>query len=204
MSALWSTGFGGDPTGEAHRIARFRVACEEPMQRALARAAAHLRGTGFAIDDLDPPSGWSALLTAARTINDYEGARTQRERYEKFGVRMGQRLSALIERGLALPQHEYDRARAQVSGMKAELAALFREYPAVLTPAAHGPAPAGMGSTGDPLHNAPWTALGTPAISVALPVAGAPLSAQLTAPWDRDDALLAVAASVELSLNLLR
>ena len=60
-----------------------------------------------------------------------------------------------------------------------------------------GPAPAGLESTGDPSHNAPWTALGVPAISVPLPVERGPLGVQMAAAWGRDDALVAVAAELE-------
>ena len=81
--------------------------------------------------------------------------------------------------------------------MKAQMTAVFREYPAILSPAATGPAPAGFASTGDPANNAPWTALGVPAISVPLPVNGAPLGLQITAAVGRDDALVAIASQVE-------
>jgi len=82
-----------------------------------------------------------------------------------------------------------------------EVAGLFQEYPAILTPAATGAAPAGLSATGDPANNAPWTALGVPAISVPLHVSGAPLGLQITAAWGRDDALVAVAAEAERLLN---
>ena len=75
------------------------------------------------------------------------------------------------------------------------------EYPAILSPAATGPAPAGLDSTGDPANNAPWTALGVPAISVPLAVEGAPLGVQITAAWGRDDALVAVAAQLETQIG---
>jgi len=74
---------------------------------------------------------------------------------------------------------------------------VFWEYPAILSPAATGPAPAGFESTGDPSNNAPWTALGVPAISIPLATEGAPLGLQLTAAWGRDDALVAVAEHAE-------
>ena len=78
-----------------------------------------------------------------------------------------------------------------------ELSRIFWEYPAIVGPAAMGPAPAGLTSTGDPAINAPWTALGVPAITVPLPVPGAPLGLQINAAWGRDDALVAVAAHAE-------
>ena len=43
-------------------------------------------------------------------------------------------------------------------------------------------------------NTAPWTALGVPAISLPLPVSGAPLGLQITAAWGCDDALVAFAA----------
>jgi Asp-tRNA(Asn)/Glu-tRNA(Gln) amidotransferase A subunit family amidase len=82
-----------------------------------------------------------------------------------------------------------------------EVASIFWDYPAILTPAANGPAPAGLGGTGDPSHNAPWTALGVPAISVPLPVEGAPLGVQIAAGWGRDDALVAVAVQLESQIS---
>ena len=81
--------------------------------------------------------------------------------------------------------------------MKVEVSSIFWDYPAILTPAAAGPAPEGLSTTGDPSPNAPWTALGVPAISVPLPVEGGPLGIQMTAGWGRDDALVAVAAQLE-------
>ena len=194
MAELWSRGFGGAPSGELSRAARWAVSCEEPMRRALEAGVARLRAAGAAIDDVEMPAGWIQLVDAARTINAYEGARTQRDRFQRFGTGIGQRLAALVRDGLLLTEDEYERARVQVDRMKAEVRLLFREYPAILTPAASGTAPAGLASTGDPSHNAPWSALGTPAVSIPLPVSGAPLGMQIAAAWGRDDALLGMAA----------
>jgi Asp-tRNA(Asn)/Glu-tRNA(Gln) amidotransferase A subunit family amidase len=80
------------------------------------------------------------------------------------------------------------------------MANLFAEYPIVLSPAATGPAPLGLQSTGDPRMNAPWTALGVPAISVPMPVDGAPIGLQMTAAAGHDAELLALAVEVERAL----
>jgi amidase len=159
-------------------------------------ATERLRAAGIDVVDVDVPEGWQRLLEAARTVNDYEGARSHAERYREFGDRIGTRLADLIRRGLALPEEEYEGALAHIVDMRAAVSQILWEYPAILTPAA-GPAPAGLGFTGDPSPNAPWTALGLPAITVPLPVAGAPLGLQIAAAWGRDDALLSVAAEAE-------
>jgi Asp-tRNA(Asn)/Glu-tRNA(Gln) amidotransferase A subunit family amidase len=77
---------------------------------------------------------------------------------------------------------------------------LLRRAPLILTPAATGPAPRGLDSTGDPRMNAPWTALGVPAISIPMPVTGLPLGLQLTAERGHDALLLDAARRLEAAL----
>jgi len=197
MAELWSRGFGGLFDADLHRAVCMRVPAEDSVQRALAAAVERLRARGILIDEIDPPAGWAGLLSAARTINQYEGARSQRARFDEFGDRIGSKLADLVRAGLRLSPGEYDDARARVEQMKVEVSSIFWDYPAILTPAAAGPAPEGLSTTGDPSPNAPWTALGVPAISVPLPVEGGPLGIQMTAGWGRDDALVAVAAQLE-------
>ena len=78
-----------------------------------------------------------------------------------------------------------------------------REHPVVATPAALGPAPKGLESSGDPRCNAPFTALGAPAISIPMPTAAGqlPLGMQLTAAPGRDGLLLASASACERLLG---
>ena len=76
--------------------------------------------------------------------------------------------------------------------MRKEVARVFDEYDVIVSASATGPAPEGFASTGDPAANAPWTALGVPAIS--LPTW--PVGTQVTARWGEDDALLAIAATM--------
>jgi aspartyl-tRNA(Asn)/glutamyl-tRNA(Gln) amidotransferase subunit A len=79
---------------------------------------------------------------------------------------------------------------------------LFATTPIILTPAAVGPAPLGLGFTGDTRMNAPWTALGTPAISIPMPIAsGLPLGLQLTAGAGEDGRVLRAAVSLQQVLS---
>jgi amidase len=108
-----------------------------------------------------------------------------------------------VREGLAIAEGQYQAALDHIAGMRGTVSQIFWEYPAILTPAAAGAAPEGLASTGDPSQNAPWTALGLPAISVPLPGSGAPLGLQITAAWGRDDALVSVAAHAERLLGQL-
>jgi Asp-tRNA(Asn)/Glu-tRNA(Gln) amidotransferase A subunit family amidase len=79
---------------------------------------------------------------------------------------------------------------------------MFKATPVILTPAAPGPAPLGLTSTGDSRLNAPWTALGTPAITIPMPVGSAlPLGLQLTADHGQDARLLQTALKLERILG---
>jgi Asp-tRNA(Asn)/Glu-tRNA(Gln) amidotransferase A subunit family amidase len=75
------------------------------------------------------------------------------------------------------------------------MTALFKETPIVLVPAATGSAPRGLASTGDSRMNGPWTALGTPAVSIPIPMpSGLPLGLQLTGNHGDDARVLQTAA----------
>ena len=54
----------------------------------------------------------------------------------------------------------------------------------------------GLESTGDPIHNAAWTALGVPAISIPLAVEGPPVGLQITSRWGAEELLLGVACTL--------
>jgi Asp-tRNA(Asn)/Glu-tRNA(Gln) amidotransferase A subunit family amidase len=197
MQCLWSRSFGGQSDATLRRVAYIRVPVEEPMVHAVSDAVEQLRACGIPVLDTGLLAGWESTAKAALLINDYEGARTHAARFTEFGARIGTRLAELVRRGLEIPEEEYLDAMEQVEQTRRELSQIFREYPAIVSPAAMGPAPAGLSSTGDPSVNAPWTALGVPAIAVPLPVPGAPLGLQINAAWGRDDALVAVAAEAE-------
>ena len=77
---------------------------------------------------------------------------------------------------------DYVRAKEVQRRMRNESAEIFERFDVILVPTAPTTAPAGLESTGDSRMNAPWTALGVPAISMPMPVAvELPLGLQLTA-----------------------
>ncbi len=138
----------------------------------------------------------ATLADAAHVVMCYEGARFHQQRYEEHEDRLAD-LADLVRSGLQIPESRYDGARRHIDGCRQKLAELYQSSPVILVPAATGPAPAGLASTGDPAMNAPWTALGTPAISIPMPVeSGLPLGLQLTAAHGHDTMLLRTAGRV--------
>src|SRR5581483_13566 len=171
------------------------------MERGFCGAVAKLRSEGFRVEPIELPENFTELLPAARLINDYEGARTHQERWKTYGSLIGQKLADLVKRGLAIGAEQYAAALDTLERARQQMAKQFEETPVILFPAATGPAPRGLDSTGDPRMNSPWTALGGPAISIPIPGPGLPLGLQLTAARNRDGFLLAAAAKLEETLN---
>ena len=127
----------------------------------------------------------------------YEGARFHQERYNQYGDRLAD-LADLVREGLNISVQRYEETVRYIDSCKARIAELFKVTPVILTPAAVGPAPLGLASTGDPRMNAPWTALGTPAISIPMPISnGLPLGLQLTAEHGNDAGVLRTAVRLQ-------
>jgi Asp-tRNA(Asn)/Glu-tRNA(Gln) amidotransferase A subunit family amidase len=117
-----------------------------------------------------------------RTIMEAEMAANLEREWRVGKEKLSAQLRSLMERGRELRALEYQRAVRSIAPVADSFDELFMErYDAILTPAALGTAPKGLGSTGDPSFCSLWTLLGMPALSVPL-MQGAnrlPLGAQL-------------------------
>lgn len=206
MVALWEAM--GHPTG---RPEDFLIAAidplpevDPPMAAAFAEAVARLRAAGLVTRSVDIAPMLVRLRVAQRTVMFYEGARFHEERYEQYGERLTN-MAVLVREGLLIRTGQYDEALKYIAECKDTMTEIFRSSPVILTPAAPGPAPLGLTSTGDSRLNSPWTALGTPAITIPLPAGtGLPLGLQLTAAHGQDARLLRTAMQLEQMLSVVR
>jgi Asp-tRNA(Asn)/Glu-tRNA(Gln) amidotransferase A subunit family amidase len=141
------------------------------------------------------------LSDAATTVMFYEGARFHQQRFQEYGSRLAD-VADLVREGLQIPVARYDDARRYIAECRSRMAEMYKATPVILVPAATGPAPLGLASTGDARMNAPWTALGTPAISIPMPVSGGlPLGLQLTADRGQDGRVLRTAVRLQRMLD---
>jgi len=171
--------------------------CDPEMANAFRQAIALLRRAGIAIKAVDIADLLKKLNEAGDVIEAYEGARFHEARLKEFGDRLDQNIANLVRNGLKIPAERYDDTRRFIADSRVRFAEIFKSTPVILTPAAVGPAPLGLSSTGDPRMDAPWTALGTPAISIPMPMAsGLPLGLQLTADLGQDSRVLRAALLV--------
>jgi Asp-tRNA(Asn)/Glu-tRNA(Gln) amidotransferase A subunit family amidase len=176
--------------------------CEPEMAKAFRQSISLLRRAGVSIKSVEISEMLKKLEAANDLITSYEGARFHEPRLKEFGDRLDQPLAAIVRDGLKISTERYDEATRYVSDSRVRIAEIFKSTPVILTPAATGPAPLGLSTTGDPAMNAPWTALGTPAISIPMPIAsGLPLGLQMTADLGQDSSLLRAAIQLQMRFN---
>jgi Asp-tRNA(Asn)/Glu-tRNA(Gln) amidotransferase A subunit family amidase len=172
----------------------------EPVTR---EAFAELVETlGEAVTEVEIGADFGRGLDMHRVVSEAEIAHNLRRDYEKGGSQLSAGLRERIERGRRHAAVEYLAALAAIPALTARLEPVFDEFDAILTPAAPGEAPRGLHSTGEPIFNALWTYLGTPAVTLPLLVspAGLPLGVQLVGRRDNDARLLRTARWLEATL----
>jgi len=139
-----------------------------------------------------------------KTIMDAEMAANLEPLWVQGKEKLSERLRALIERGREIKAVDYQRALRSLAPVSDSLDELFMErYDAILTPAALGTAPKGLGATGDPAFCIPWTLLGMPAVSLPLMrgANGLPLGVQLVGRKNFDARLLRTARWLEKTVG---
>jgi Asp-tRNA(Asn)/Glu-tRNA(Gln) amidotransferase A subunit family amidase len=117
---------------------------------------------------------------------------------DAHGDKMSESLQANIAEGRALTPVDYTHAVEQRDRVASGLDEVYDRFDAILCLPAAGPAPEGLGWTGDPVFNAFWTYIGTPCVTVPLlEVDGLPMGVQLTGPRGGDGPLLRTARWLE-------
>jgi Asp-tRNA(Asn)/Glu-tRNA(Gln) amidotransferase A subunit family amidase len=172
------------------------------MQETFRHSIQILGHYGAQIRRVTLPESFHRMAAAVPLIQNYEGARTHRDKHEKHGSAIGAKLTQLIREGLATSDETYAEALRALDAARADMAPIFADFPVLLSPAAVGPPPQGLASTGDPRCNAPWTGLHVPAIAIPMPAGEQlPMGLQMAAAHSADALLLATAAHCQALLE---
>jgi Asp-tRNA(Asn)/Glu-tRNA(Gln) amidotransferase A subunit family amidase len=165
----------------------------EPVTRAA--FAELVDALGDVVSEVELGASFASAVQMHRIIMEVEMAHNLRRDYEKGGERLSTVLRQLIERGRGYAAVEYAAAVAGIPALNDALDPVFDEFDAIVTPAAPGEAPPGLGSTGNPVFCTLWTYLGTPALTLPLlrSPAGLPLGVQLVGRRHNDARLLRTA-----------
>lgn len=130
-----------------------------------------------------------------------EAAQVHARWFKKYGDRYHEKTAALIEKGRKISKSNLEEALIGRRQFAQEILFLMDEHGLDLwiSPAAPGPAPKGLESTGDPIMNLPWTHSGIPTINIPSGVndEGLPMGLQVAGRWYEDETLFAWATHLE-------
>ena len=178
---------------------------EEPGRAHFEDRVAALADAGLHVERIDPFADLEELNRRHKRLVAAETALAHADWYPEFGDTYSRTLTDLIEEGRTVPTEELANARAGRRALRSRLHEQMddRGLDVLVSPAAPGPAPAGLDSTGDPIMNLPWTHAGVP--TVTLPAGrsahGLPMGVQCTARFGHDEWLLAWCGELEPALT---
>ena len=188
------------------RIGRYRTPMWDEADpstiAALDHAHAALDRAGAKVVDVDVPAEHRGLTAAQEAVMGFELVRGLAHERLRHAAELSPPLGQMLDAGMAVGADEYDAALAETSAAGEGLDAFFGPCDVLLTPAAPGAAPHGLGYTGNPVFNRMWTLLGVPCVT--LPAVwsdtGLPTGIQLVARVGQDVRLMAAALFVERAL----
>jgi Asp-tRNA(Asn)/Glu-tRNA(Gln) amidotransferase A subunit family amidase len=171
---------------------------------ALEAAAAQLAAAGVDIASRRDDPNLAAIETAiadaeplVRRINAWEGRWPLNTYREIDATKLSRPALDRLAMAEAMTLAEYGVAIAQRREIRGQFAALAQSYDGAVTLPATGPAPLGLGSTGNPIFAVPFSLLGVPTVSLPLLAAeGLPLGLQVVGFEGGDARLFAIAAWV--------
>ena len=163
------------------------------------RLAGDLAAAGFHVEEARLPEIFEVQQPILGTILRTETASIHERLFAEHAATYGPKLRTLIETGMLIDASDYVRARRLRRRYQREMAKLFQLFDVLMTPPARGAAPAGIGSTGDPVMNGPWTLTDFPTVTLphALSADGLPIAVQLTGAPSQERLLLEVAKAIE-------
>ncbi|MGF6767986.1 Asp-tRNA(Asn)/Glu-tRNA(Gln) amidotransferase A subunit family amidase [Paraburkholderia sp. GAS199] len=173
---------------------------EASTQTTFNQALARLSRAGVSIVKINASSDMHGLIDAQKCVQAYEAAQAFDREWRNHREQLSGPFAALIEAGQQTPRDEYDASLALAERALSQFGLLTRDVDAVLTLAAPGEAPVGLGATGDPVLCRSWTLLGLPCVNVPgmRGPNGLPVGLQLIGKPHQERRLLAIARRLNL------
>jgi Asp-tRNA(Asn)/Glu-tRNA(Gln) amidotransferase A subunit family amidase len=163
--------------------AETRAACEAFVAR-----------LGDSVATIELPEAFAEAWPDHRTVMAVEMAHNIGALVERGGEASSKSLRDILAEGRGIAAVRYLAARDNARRYVAGLSEIFKQYDAIITPAAPGVAPKGE-ATGNPVFSSLWTLTGLPALSLPLlsGEGGMPLGVQLIGEPGEDARLLRTA-----------
>ena len=174
-------------------------AAEAAQQEMFVRNITALRQAGARVEEVELPPAFKQAHAVQRAIMAGEAARNLGTLQRWHRDQLSARLNAFLDEGAGINDARRRESLDSRTHLQREYSQFLLGFDAVITPPATGEAPATLEVTGDPTFCTIWTLLGVPAVSipVGLGPRGLPLGLQVVGAFEKDDALLSVAAWCE-------
>ena len=173
------------------------------VARVTNEAVERLAQAGAIVEETKLPQSFGVVHAASWTIIQVEAASFHADLHAEKANLYRPKIRAIIETGALIPGVLYLRSLQIRRRFRREMAGLLDRFDVLLTPTTRTPAPEGLGSTGDPIFQTPWSISGLPSITLpcGLSASGLPLGVQLIAGPLAEAALLSAAAWCEAALG---
>ncbi|WP_030271103.1 amidase [Streptomyces sp. NRRL B-24484] len=172
---------------------------DEVHPEALAVFERTVQGLGLTVRRVDVLGDFDTVKHHLRTIIRYELAQVHHDLFTRFGSLYRPETVAAIRHGREVDRADHRAALAARADFRRRVAEVTAEQgvDVWVTPAATGPAPVGLDSTGSAVMSLPWSYAGLPAVSLpAGALDGLPLGLQCVGAEGGDERLLAAAAVI--------
>lgn len=167
---------------------------------AFARHVEVLEGAGYTVKHIPALDDIAAIAERHGWMNKAEAAAVHRDWYPAHAEKYRPVTRSVIEDGMVVTPEQLHAGQESRAQVRQQLEGLMAEHGVDLwvCPPAPGPAPEGIGATGNPAMNLPWTHTGMPAVTVPAGRAanGLPLGFQCIARYGADESLLAWASRI--------
>jgi Asp-tRNA(Asn)/Glu-tRNA(Gln) amidotransferase A subunit family amidase len=172
------------------------LSAEPAMRDAVERTARALAAAGAVVDDAVLPQQFDTLQAAHQVVMSREASRGFARELSRHEAQLSSEFRQLLLEGASYTDEDEWSAWREVRACRDYFAMVMRDFDVLLTVAATGEAPRGLGYTGNPMFNRVWTLLGVPCVTypVGRGGLGLPLGVQVIGPAAGDDLLIACAA----------
>lgn len=155
---------------------------EPAMQQAVEATAGRLARAGVAVEDAALPAEMDGFGETQSLVLRYEAYRIFADERFRHGDRLSEEMRAEFAVAAGTSRAAYVAAQATIARGRLAFAEAMRGFDVVLSPAAPGEAPRGLGNTGEATFNRLQSGLGVPCLSLPGFVGpnGLPLGVQVT------------------------
>jgi aspartyl-tRNA(Asn)/glutamyl-tRNA(Gln) amidotransferase subunit A len=176
---------------------------EPALRRHLELVVKRLADAGARVTELTLPAVFDEIHAAGQMVLEVEAAAYHQAMFARHAADYGPGMAEMVARGLTRLATEYVAANRARLAFRDAMIPLLEAHDALLSPTAPGPAPAGLGWTGDASLCAPWSSAGVPSVTLPSGVdeTGLPLALQLVQAPGGLARLLGVAAWCERALG---